>query len=290
MSVHCPLGLVAVCWVAVLVSVSPPVPRESRSQQDALREIARVRHHLAGAEEVLVSREVSALTAAQRAARAHHVAGLRAYRQRGVFPHNHGPRGPRTPVFVDEHGTRCAMAYLIECSGEKDLVSRIARSCNLARIRDLANDPALVVWLDRNGLTLDEAARIQPEYGGTIDEPSTSAGVWVATAVGAGASGTGIGLNASIGSSQRKRNTRGLLGVACGAIGAGLGVPGLSAGGAAGLVGSIDIAMGLVSFGLGIRQLNARGEFGPRSSAHSIVPVAWCDARGTRRVGLSMRF
>jgi hypothetical protein len=79
-------------------------------------------------------------------------------------------RGPLTPVFIDEHGTRCAMAHLIEEGGGADLAHAIARGENLAFVPQLAADaryrPELVAWLDRNGLTAAEAARIQPAYNG----------------------------------------------------------------------------------------------------------------------------
>ena len=68
------------------------------------------------------------------------------------------------PFFRDGHGAFCAMAYLIERSGRRDLVDRIASTRNNAFIAELANDPALRVWLDSVGLSVTEAARIQPTY------------------------------------------------------------------------------------------------------------------------------
>jgi hypothetical protein len=50
------------------------------------------------------------------------------------------------------------MAYLIEEAGDTDFVVRVANTNNNATISDLKDDPELVAWLDRNGLTLDEAA------------------------------------------------------------------------------------------------------------------------------------
>ena len=68
------------------------------------------------------------------------------------------------PYFRDGDGALCAMAYLIERSGRPDLVDRIARTRNNAFIAELANDPALRAWLDSVGLSVTEAARIQPTY------------------------------------------------------------------------------------------------------------------------------
>jgi hypothetical protein len=66
---------------------------------------------------------------------------LRACRIRGRFPHNHHhPEGRRrpvpvarsytaraghSPIFVDEHGTPCAVGYLIHVTGRDDLINAI---------------------------------------------------------------------------------------------------------------------------------------------------------------------
>ena len=73
------------------------------------------------------------------------------------------------PFFRDGHGARCAMAYLIERSGRRDLVDRIALTRNNAFIAELATDPALRVWLDSVGVSVTEAARIQPAYAPQVE-------------------------------------------------------------------------------------------------------------------------
>jgi hypothetical protein len=57
------------------------------------------------------------------------------------------------------------MAYLVDRSGRTDIVDQIAKTRNNAFIRELTDDRALVAWLDASGLSVDEAARIQPTYG-----------------------------------------------------------------------------------------------------------------------------
>lgn len=89
---------------------------------------------------------------------------LRCYRLRGKFPHNHAAAHEPVPVFVDEHGTRCAVAHLLDISGQQQLVRKIARTQNYAKIHELAKHPALRAWLAAAGLTVVEAARIQPTY------------------------------------------------------------------------------------------------------------------------------
>lgn len=130
-------------------------------------EAARVRTHLATVEAELRSKDVSALTSAQRQARLRNLDVLHEYRVHGVFPVNTDFPGRRVPYFIDRFGTRCAMAYLIEQSGRRgaDFVTRIATLQNNAYVRDLKDDPALGAWLRDNGLTAAEAARIQPSYG-----------------------------------------------------------------------------------------------------------------------------
>jgi hypothetical protein len=283
-------ALVAALALAALGVAQIPWLPSRRPADDGAREVARIRHHLEGAEAQLLSRDISGFTPARRVARARMVAALRAYRERGLFPHNHRILDVRTPVFIDEHGTRCAMAWLIERSGGAALVARIARTRNLARIRDLAGDPDLAAWLDRNGLTVAEAARIQPEYGGTPGgSDETSTGTWVAAGLGAGVGTAGIALNLRRGTTTSEINTRGLFGVGCGLLGAGLGVPALDEGGWAAALGAVDLGLGLVSFGFGLRQLHAAP--GTRSSAaHEITPIAWRDRAGTRRFALVMQF
>src|SRR5437870_1560004 len=129
-------------------------------------ETARIRAHLDSVERELRAKDVAALTPAQRAARLRNLDVLHRYWVRGVFPLNTDFPSQRVPYFIDRYGTRCAMAYLIEQSGHGDFVARVAATHNNARIWELQDNPALVAWLDQNGMTLAEAARVQPSYDG----------------------------------------------------------------------------------------------------------------------------
>jgi len=160
--------------LAVLLLLVPP-GSDSRA---APAETARIRRHLATVESELRAKDVSALTPAQRQARARNLDVLHAYWVRGVFPVNTDYPGRRVPYFVDRYGTLCAMAYLIEQSGGGDIVHRIATTANNAYVRDLKDDAELGVWLRDNGLTVAEAARIQPSYGSPEDD---FAGRWDGT-------------------------------------------------------------------------------------------------------------
>lgn len=123
-------------------------------------EDARIEEHLLGAEQLLRERDVSHLPLPVRRVRQLVIDALAEYRNGQRFPRNHAREG-LTPVFIDEHGTRCAMAHLLELVGAHALVARVARDHNLARIRELARDPELLRWLAAMGLTIDEAARVQ---------------------------------------------------------------------------------------------------------------------------------
>jgi hypothetical protein len=70
----------------------------------------------------------------------------------------------RVPVFKDTEGTPCAMAYLIEMSGNQDLVDSVAAIDNHVLINSIQNGPVFD-WIANSGLTKVEAARIQPSYG-----------------------------------------------------------------------------------------------------------------------------
>ncbi len=128
-------------------------------------ETHRIRRHLAAVETQMRETSPQGLTDRQRSARSETLQWLEDYRIAGRFPHNHVERGARVPVFVDPHGTPCAVGYLLLRSGETALVEEVVRADNLVRVPDLATEPRLVNWLAERGITLAEAAAIQPTYG-----------------------------------------------------------------------------------------------------------------------------
>jgi hypothetical protein len=140
---------------------APPTGPEPLSRR---LEVARLRAHFDSVDAELRHAKALRLTPSQRTARATLIGWLREYRDAGRFPRNDRFPELAMPFFRDGHGALCAMAYLIERSGRRDLVDRIARTRNNAFIAELANDPALRVWLDSVGLSVTEAARIQPTY------------------------------------------------------------------------------------------------------------------------------
>lgn len=219
-------------------------------------ETERIRAHLAEVERELLAADVSHLSDAQRSARAEHIRVLREYREAGVFPHNHDFPGERVPYFVDEHGTLCAMAYLISRSGRDDLVERVAGSRNNARIRELADDPDLIAWLYAAGLTAGEAARIQPMYGccwvaPEEDENAVTAEHAMASALVSGVGGMSLGFNLLRAEAAERPTWSGVLGMAAGAAGIGLGLDRLGDGGASGRLGAVNAGIGALAMGVG---------------------------------------
>jgi hypothetical protein len=128
-------------------------------------EVRRIRAHFDTVLAELDRRDLGALTREQRARRTSLVVALRHYRDRGVFPHNYDFPDAPTPYFIDRKtGTLCAVANLLAVSGRRDIVDRVAATNNNVWVDDLAADSAFTRWLDANGLTLHEAARIQVPY------------------------------------------------------------------------------------------------------------------------------
>ncbi|MBA4158207.1 MAG: hypothetical protein H0X65_12115 [Gemmatimonadetes bacterium] len=268
----------------------------------AASEVARIRNHLQTVEGELLARDVSHLTPEQRADRVRHIAVLREYRERGAFPHNHHFPGERVPVFVDEHGTHCAMGYLIARSGNEALVALVASTRNYAVVPDLADEPGLIAWLDEAGLTLAEAARIQPWYEsyqpthgpGTVTTPYAAG-----TALSNGLSGASIALNLT--RSADAPRWPGVFGIATGMFGVALGANKLGDGGAPALLGALNAGVGALSVGLGMRTLlSVPGDKpGTRRSAEdraaggvsvTAAPLVTADAAGGAGVVLSVRF
>ena len=129
------------------------------------REQVRLRAHFDSVLIELRARDVSTLSRGQRASRDRLLGWLAEYRDAGRFPLNDRYANEATPIFRDARGATCAMAYLIERSGRRDIVDRVATTRNLAYVGELVDDPAIVAWLDSVGFELEEAARVQPTYG-----------------------------------------------------------------------------------------------------------------------------
>lgn len=127
------------------------------------RDVKLIRAHLARTERELRAKDTSHFSPELQARREHNLDRLREYWQNGEFPINTDFPDERVPYFVDDRGVPCAMAYLIQESGHKDLVQQVAAENNHVYIEELEDGP-VIEWIEQSGLTLEEAARIQPTY------------------------------------------------------------------------------------------------------------------------------
>jgi len=88
---------------------------------------------------------------------------LKTYSNDGVFPKN-TYHSKRTPYFIDDFGTACAVGYLIIHSGHSGLAKRISQESNYDYLEDM-NFPEIELWAKDYGFTLNELMWIQPGYG-----------------------------------------------------------------------------------------------------------------------------
>jgi hypothetical protein len=171
----------------------PPRPEVSTREREGVR----LRAHFDSVDLELRSRNPRQLSPTQRIARATLIGWLREYREAGEFPRNDRFKNIAMPFFRDSDGVLCAMAYLIDRSGRGDIVDQVAATRNNAFISELAGDPELGRWLDSVGLSVTEAARIQPTYDGTdgIVNERVSTEYAVTSTVVSGASLATLGMN-----------------------------------------------------------------------------------------------
>jgi hypothetical protein len=254
-------------------------------------EAARLRAHFVQVKQELLARDVSYLTPVQRSRRAELLNLLREYSAVGRFPKNEHFPGQRMPYFRDAHGTLCAMAYLIASTGSVDLVDNVARTRNNAYLPELADEPGLAEWLDEHGLTVDEAARIQPAYGFPDPESQVSEGFAMASVGLAMANGAAIMLNLQDGSRGALRG-RGILGIVAGTADIALGLTKKDGTGTAHTLGVTDMLVGGISVALGVTSLvRAQSrETRPSENARLELRPIRREVDGRSTVGIGARF
>jgi hypothetical protein len=246
-------------------------------------EAARLRLHFAEVEREMLSRDISDLTPAQQVARAEQIEQLRRYAARGAFPRNTYHPGERTPYFRDASGNLCAMAFLLAASGRGDIVDHIARHRNYAFVPDLIDEPGLAEWLRDHGLTVEEAARIQPSYDGNpccvVEDPTVNhpSGGYLAASAGASTlSAVSIAWNARSAEKASTQRWKGFLGAGVGGVNLILGLSKLGSDGWENQTAAIwNIAIGATAAILGGRALLARPAAESRVPARlTVVPAA----------------
>lgn len=262
-------------------------------------EVARIRRHFDSVLVELAARDVGALSPAQRAHRTTLISTLAAYRDRGLFPRNYDFPGQAVPYFVDPRtGVLCAVAHLLESTGRRDVVDRVSHGDNNVWVDQLAGDTAFTAWLDANGITLKEAARIQVPYVQPVtkaEEVRNVAFLSVAPFAIGGAAVTSL-MNA-LGNADGHRTGVSKLGLASGVVTTAMGIALVGKTGIAPAVGASAIAVGGTSVALSTRSIrrnaaivSAREAARERQVAASVQPTVDA-ARGTgARVAVTVQF
>lgn len=141
----------------------PPTPQTDEN--------LRIETHLEYAELMLRKNTPFYLNKTAKIKRDRIIKNLRAYRTAGIFPKNHDFKDQRRPCFIDRNGNICAVGYLVEKTAGRDLAESINRDFQYSNISEM-NSTALSAWLKENGLSLEEAAIIQPSYDWEPGQPA----------------------------------------------------------------------------------------------------------------------
>lgn len=126
-------------------------------------DIQRIQTHLQLVERTLRQRNTRHLNEEQHTNRNELLEVLNKYWKAGAFPTNLH-HANRQPYFVDHKEVHCAVGYLLQQSGETELVQQIKTKDNYAYIHELVKYPELQKWADKYGFTVEELAWIQPGY------------------------------------------------------------------------------------------------------------------------------
>lgn len=136
----------------------------------------RIQKHLSLVEEILRKRDMSDLSASQKAKRSALLDSLNEYWQAATFPVN-ANHIHRQPYFIDKYGTACAVGYLMIKSGHVQLAEEIAIDNNYVFIEELLKEDEVLDWADDHGFEWKELAWIQPAYKINANWQSLGSGV-----------------------------------------------------------------------------------------------------------------
>lgn len=134
------------------------VPDETTS------EVLRIQTHLSYVGEILRKKDVYHLNKKQKRQRAIALDLLHEYWTNGVFPKNYDFETSRRPCFIDRDGNICAVGYLIEKTAGRNVAEQINEEHQYDYLVDM-NEEVIKNWAKEQGLTLEECAMIQPQYG-----------------------------------------------------------------------------------------------------------------------------
>jgi len=124
----------------------------------------RIMTHLEYVEKQLRHKDCGDLTEQLQQRRSQLLDFLHDYWTSNTFPRNYDYKDKRIPCFIDKDGRICAVGYLIERSVGRKVAEEINRKHKYERIITM-NDAAVDEWISGSGLSREECAWIQPEYG-----------------------------------------------------------------------------------------------------------------------------
>ncbi len=133
---------------------------------NVLEENTRVQTHLSYVENYLRQQPVDHLTESQKVNRSKVLDALKSYSARKQFPKhdgNHQFATSRRPRFIDHNDTFCAVGHIIRETEGEQLARKINERYEYAYVAEM-DYPPLLEWASRNGLSVEECARIQPQY------------------------------------------------------------------------------------------------------------------------------
>ena len=129
-------------------------------------ETLRIKVHLEYVEDLLRKKDVSRLPVDLQNKRNRLLDLLHDYWTNGRFPKNYDYPDQRKPCFIDNDGAICAVGYLIEKTSGRAVAEKINSKHKYEYLLAM-NDVEVDKWILTSGLTKEECAMIQPEYGPT---------------------------------------------------------------------------------------------------------------------------
>jgi hypothetical protein len=285
---------VFVVSLAAAVAVSLSATRSAIATNFETRERIRIQAHFDSVLGELRAVDVRALDESRRARRTELVQVLEAYRNRGIFPHNYDRQAP-TPTFIDSRtGVRCAVAHLVDYTGRGDVVTRVAAANNRVYVMELGTDSAFTSWLDGNGLTLTEAARIQVPYSFAPAPQTAGAGSVDAVALMLTGGSVALGAANLFANSTGKHRLLSVAGVGMGALTAAAGVAAMQEPNSAAAVGPLAMAVGTVTALVSASRMLRHGEETKNTNAAAgarlqVAPSVDISKEASARVGLTGR-
>jgi hypothetical protein len=131
-----------------------------------LQELERLQAHFMWVLALLRAQNHDEKSAEWKESRARTLELLERYSDAGRFPRNEIATDAMVPVFIDRHGTTCAVAELMSWTGHVELAERLHRTMNFSYVDEMLQQlpEELARWGELAGLSAAEIALIQPSY------------------------------------------------------------------------------------------------------------------------------